>query len=209
MHAIRPYHILAVIAFLAALLFAPLNLKAQENMGTQQDGEEKPPPAFEADPCTIIEPSPETLFTSSVVDEEPVKSIIISLADQAMWIFENESIIRRFPVSTGRPGHPTPPGSYSVHNRSLRAYSQRYECYMLNWMAITGDGMIGMHALEGHAYERHLGSVASHGCIRLSHEDALWLYDWVEIGIPVEIVTDWDEPVPQQEETLEEYPFHW
>jgi hypothetical protein len=68
-----------------------------------------------------------------------------------------------------------------------------------------------MHALEGHSYERHLGHVASHGCIRLSHVNAQWLYEWVEIGIQGEIVAEYTEPVipPTEEEDLAEYPFHF
>jgi lipoprotein-anchoring transpeptidase ErfK/SrfK len=138
------------------------------------------------------------------IDTEPVepeKHVLISLADQQMWIFEGNMIMQRFPVSTGVPGHRTPTGTYSVHNMSSRAYSNRYECWMLNWMAITGDGLFGMHALQGTSYLRHLGSVASHGCIRLSPENAEWLYGWVDIGTRVEIVADWEEP-PQEKQAI-------
>jgi lipoprotein-anchoring transpeptidase ErfK/SrfK len=65
---------------------------------------------------------------------------------------------------------------------------------MPHWSAITADGQYGMHSLEGTSYLQYLGSVASHGCIRLSPEDATWLYDWVSIGTPVDIVDDYDEP---------------
>ncbi len=126
----------------------------------------------------------------------PQQSIIISLTDQRMWVFEGDMIVQRFPVSTGVSGHRTPPGHYSVRSRAPRAYSRKYDAWMLNWMAITPDGSFGMHALQGTSYLRHLGSVASHGCIRLSHENARWLYDWVRIGTPVDIVVDWDEPPP-------------
>jgi lipoprotein-anchoring transpeptidase ErfK/SrfK len=135
-------------------------------------------------------------------ESEPESRVLISLADQHMWIFEGDAILTRFPVSTGVPGHRTPPGHYSVRSKAPRAYSRRYECWMLDWMAITPDGLYGMHSLEGTSYLRRIGSVASHGCIRLTHEDARWLYDWVEVGMPVEIVQDWDEP----EEDLAEPP---
>jgi lipoprotein-anchoring transpeptidase ErfK/SrfK len=205
MKGLTAIYFLTAIALLFMLLAAPV-LRAQESGespesatsgNTQSD-------VSSADPC------PQDLIgsTPSVEEKEepPVKHIIISLADQKMWIFEDNKVVQRFPVSTGRPGHATPAGEYSVHSRSPKAWSRKYECYMLQWMSITSDGQIGMHALEGHSYERHLGHVASHGCIRLSHTNAQWLYEWVEIGIKVEIVSDYEEPV---EEPLEEYPFHW
>ncbi len=131
---------------------------------------------------------------SGIADIQPDRHILISLADQLMWVFEGDEIVQRFPVSTGVPGHRTPTGNYSVHNQSVRAFSNRYECWMLHWMAITSDGLYGMHALQGTSYLSRLGNVASHGCIRLSHENAEWLYNWVDIGTPVEIVDDWEEP---------------
>jgi len=135
-----------------------------------------------------------TDIISEELFQEPEKSVLISLADQTVYILENGEVVRECLTSTGVPGHRTPTGSYSVHNKSPNAYSNRYECYMPNWMAITPDGLYGMHALQGTSYLRHLGSVASHGCIRLSPEDAEWLYGWTEIGTPVEIVDDWDPP---------------
>ena len=150
------------------------------------------PDQVEVIPAEIPEPAFDVIPPEDI---EPDRHIIISLADQRMFIFENGVNIQTFLVSTGVPGHRTPTGSYSVHSRSPRAYSNKYECYMPHWMAITGDGMYGMHALEGTSYLRLLGSVASHGCIRLAPENATWLYEWVEIGTTVDIVDDYEEPV--------------
>jgi lipoprotein-anchoring transpeptidase ErfK/SrfK len=224
MKGIGLYLFILSVAVMVLLVSTPGNLRAQDAAGSETGvSAESSSPAESTesvaktdliDPClkgSLLDPA--TGLPGEETDKpETQKRIIISLADQKMWVFEGDEIVQRFPVSTGRPGHATPPGCYSVHNRSTRAWSKKYECYMLNWMAVTGDGQIGMHALEGHAYERHLGHVASHGCIRLSHVNALWLYDWVEIGIPVDIVKDYEEPPakpPTEEEVLQEYPFHW
>ena len=122
----------------------------------------------------------------------PKKEIIICLSNQELFRFEDGRIISSYPVSTGVPGHRTPAGDYAVYNMSPRAWSNKYECTMLHWMAITPDGMYGMHALKGTRYLRRLGRTASHGCIRLSHEDAETVYGWVEIGTLVTIVSEFD-----------------
>ena len=208
------FHILfSALAFMACLLFIPAVLNAEGTSDAQNESSESVSKPDLTDPCfkeELIGPAA-VLPAEDRIEIAPQKRIIISLADQNMWVFENDEIVQRFPVSTGRPGHRTPTGDYNVRNRAPRAFSKKYECYMLQWMAITSDGEIGMHALEGRAYERHLGHVASHGCIRLSHVNAQWLYIWVEIGLPVEIVDDWEEPIepPTEEEVLAEYPFHW
>ncbi len=158
---------------------------------TETQSEKLKPVNLDSEPIDLIVEDP----------EPPQKKVLISLADQGMWIFEGDNIIQQFDVSTGVPAHRTPTGSFQVWNKAPSAYSNRYECWMLQWMAITRDGLFGMHSLQGTSYLRRIGSVASHGCIRLRHEDADWLYGWTEIGTPVEIVDDWEEP---EEETSEE-----
>ncbi len=165
-----------------------------ELMASEDTGTGGKPPSYRQ---SLEAVAPFDVITPEIIEEpeaEPEKSVLLSLADQMIWVFEGETILQRFPVSTGVPGHRTPTGEFSVRNKSPRAYSNRYECYMPNWMAITSDGLYGMHALDGTSYLSRLGSVASHGCIRLSHENALWLYNWTEIGTPVTIVDDWEEP---------------
>jgi hypothetical protein len=125
----------------------------------------------------------------------PVKEIIISLENQELYRFEDGRIVSRHPVSTGVPGHRTPTGDYRVHNKNLSAWSNKYECMMLHWMSICGSGLYGIHSLRGTSYLKKLGRVASHGCIRLSHEDAESMYNWADIGTPVTIVNEFD-PTP-------------
>jgi UDP-N-acetylmuramate--alanine ligase len=44
--------------------------------------------------------------------------------------------------------------------------------------------------LHGTNHEDHLGTPASHGCVRLSNPDIAWLFDHVEVGDPVVVVGD-------------------
>ncbi len=201
--------VLAIFSLLACLTLSTPGLSAQETSAADEVTT-KPPSASEtignpdsgSDATDLEESGVETLLPYTIEEPEPPEPrILISLADQQIWVFEGHAILQNFPVSTGVPGHRTPTGNYRVWSKAPRAYSSRYECWMLQWMAITADGLYGMHSLQGTSYLSRIGSVASHGCIRLTHDDADWLYEWAEIGIPVEIVSDWDEPV---EETTEE-----
>lgn len=124
-------------------------------------------------------------------NSEVLDHIIINLATQE--IFECNSkgeILRKSKVSSGKRGFGTPVGEYHIANRALKAYSEKYEAWMLHWMGLTRNGEYGMHGLEGSSYERLLGRVASHGCVRLSREYATNLYARVQIGMPVTIVDD-------------------
>lgn len=96
--------------------------------------------------------------------------------------------MEKFLVSSGLPIMPTPKGHFTVTEKSLKAWSS-YGLWMPYWMGLD-TGRFGIHQLpywpdgrvEG---EDHLGSPASHGCVRLGKEGAEFLYSWAEIGTPV------------------------
>jgi lipoprotein-anchoring transpeptidase ErfK/SrfK len=124
-------------------------------------------------------------------NRETLDHIVINLAEQRIYECNVDGeMLRREPVSTGRRGYETPIGEYHVVNKAPKAYSQKYEAWMLHWMGLTSDGGYGMHGLEGSSYERLLGGVASHGCIRLSRVYAKDLYGRVKVGLPVFIVNE-------------------
>ena len=136
---------------------------------------------------------------------EVLDHLVVNLADQHIYECNIDGeVLRSSKISTGRKGYDTPVGDYNVVNKAPKAYSQKYEAWMLHWMGLTRDGGYGMHGLEGSSYERLLGRVASHGCVRLSREYAKDLYTRVYVDMPVSIVNDPDldlrefEPLSRQ-----------
>jgi len=130
---------------------------------------------------------------TSTVHADSGKVIDISIDDQTMTVIENYHVINKFAVSTGKWDMPTPIGTFYIQNHILDAYSQPYDLYMPHWMGIGGG--YGIHGLPywkyswGNVYEgeNHLGIRVSHGCIRLSLDNAGWLYDWAPNGTKVTI----------------------
>lgn len=134
----------------------------------------------------------DTLIEVIVSDHrEVLDHIVININSQRIYECNVDGdILHEEKVSSGRRGYDTPPGVYHVVNKAPKAYSQKYEAWMLHWMGLTSDGGYGMHGLEGSSYERLLGSVASHGCVRLSRAYAKDLFSRVYVGLPVYIVND-------------------
>ncbi|MCB1217433.1 L,D-transpeptidase [bacterium] len=131
--------------------------------------------------------------------------LIVNIATQTIYECNiNGEVLNSSRTSTGAKGYDTPLGEYKVVNQARKAYSQKYESWMLHWMGITPDGAYGMHGLEGSSYERKLGSVASHGCVRLSREYAKDLYSRIKVGTPVYIVDDPELDLPPFREISEE-----
>ena len=124
----------------------------------------------------------------------PRKRIEVVISQQRLYAWEGETLVYKFVCSTGAPGSPTKPGSYSVISKIPMAYSYKWGLKMPYWLGIyrVGDLENGIHALpilpNGQTlWAGYLGKPVSFGCIILGTEEAKLLYDWAEIGTPVEI----------------------
>jgi LysM repeat protein len=122
------------------------------------------------------------------------KRILIDISEQRMYVYQDGALLWSFVVSTGLPGLDTWPGTYSVLNKLPEAYAYTWGLTMPNWLGIYWAGSLqnGIHALpiqpDGSVlWEGWLGTPVSYGCIILNNADSLALYNWAEVGTPVQI----------------------
>ncbi len=109
--------------------------------------------------------------------------VIVSIPDQELYVYRNGVRIGRSTVSTGKTGHPTPTGVFTILQKKVDHESSIYKGAKMPYMQrLTWDG-IAMHA------GRLPGYPASHGCVRLSEAFAEKLYEVTTPGTTV-IVTD-------------------
>jgi L,D-transpeptidase catalytic domain len=82
-----------------------------------------------------------------------------------------------WPVSTGRPGYDTPNGTFKVNRMDADHYSQEWDnAPMPHTMFFDMQG----HAVHGFFDVKHLGLAVSHGCVRLSPDNATILFQLVK-----------------------------
>ncbi|MBR1252009.1 L,D-transpeptidase [Bradyrhizobium sp. AUGA SZCCT0169] len=83
----------------------------------------------------------------------------------------------RWPVSSGLPSYETPNGSFRAFRMEADHYSKEFdEAPMPHSIFFTKVG----HAIHGTDSVNRLGSPASHGCVRLSRDNAAKLYALVQ-----------------------------
>jgi hypothetical protein len=83
----------------------------------------------------------------------------------------------QWPVSTGLPSHETPNGSFRTFRMEEDHYSREFDdAPMPHSIFFTKIG----HAIHGTDSVNRLGTPASHGCVRLSRNNASTLYELVE-----------------------------
>ena len=132
------------------------------------------------------------------IDFKNIRDTVYTLKDHIIEInlTTHEGIVRFrngetkvFPLSGGTKniseGIETRAGLFTLHWKSKKQYSAQFDStVMLHWMSFNSG--IGMHALRTNGYYRHLGKKnVSHGCVRVSREDAKEIFNILEIGTPV------------------------
>lgn len=114
--------------------------------------------------------------------EAPLK-IVVSLEAQELRLYRGAQLVDVTPVSTGKRGHRTPRGVYSVIEKRRRHFSNLYDNAPMPYMQrLTWSG-IAFH--EGHLP----GRPASHGCIRMPKKFARKLFSLTSIGANVAITS--------------------
>jgi len=96
--------------------------------------------------------------------------IVVSLPQQKLFVFRQGALLASAPVSTGRPGHPTPVGTFRILQKQVHHRSNIYSNAPMPFMQRLTTYGIALHAGQLPGYP------ASHGCIRLPWAFARKLY---------------------------------
>jgi len=135
--------------------------------------------------------------------------IVVSIPKQRAYLMIGEQIVADAPVSSGKRGHETPRGHFTVMEKDPNHHSSLYGDFVdrsgrivragvsahidsapsgthfagaaMKWfLRLTGEG-VGMHIgiLPGYP--------ASHGCVRESVDGAKLFYDHAKVGTPVDV----------------------
>jgi lipoprotein-anchoring transpeptidase ErfK/SrfK len=121
------------------------------------------------------------------------KYILVDISEQHMYVYEGDVLLYSFVASTGV-NNATRVGTFAVQSKIPNAYGSTWNIWMPEWLGIYWAGGLenGIHALPilpngATLWEGYLGRPVSYGCVVLGTYDAQVLYNWAEIGTPVEI----------------------
>ena len=135
--------------------------------------------------------------------------VVVSLPKQRAYLMIGEQIVADSPISSGKSGHTTPSGSFSVMEKDPDHRSSIYGDFVDGYGRVVRSGISakidsapsGTHyvgasmrwfmRLTGEGVGMHVGILpgypASHGCIRMSPDGAKLFYDTVKVGTPVKV----------------------
>ena len=139
-------------------------------------------PILAAPAAPLRLPDPQPLPVAQVLRAGTL--IVISKASQKMYVFQDGALWQTSPVSTGRRGHATPSGVFTILQKAVFHRSNKYSNAPMPFMQrLSWDG-IAIHA------GRLPGYAASHGCIRLPRGFAQALYAKTRASTTTVVVTN-------------------
>jgi hypothetical protein len=129
-----------------------------------------------------------------------VFTVVVSIQDQRTAVFQDGVLIRTMVCSTGIPGtdNATPTGDFVINESGKKRgpwfYSNEFQEGAKYWVGFVG-GTYLFHSVPMDKAGKiisseaaKLGTTASHGCVRLSVDDARWFYSTIPDGTPVHIL---------------------
>jgi hypothetical protein len=171
--------LVVIVAFFILIVLTGYSQVSKGEKAPTSDIEE--PPLLS--PIRIKENVLDTLYT----DKNSIVEVRLDL--QKIFLHKKGLGVDTLLCSSGttfiQDGMKTNHGVFVVKNKFPVVISKQFnDTKCLNWIGFNYG--IGFHALENRGYYWNLGKRASsHGCVRLSQEDAKKLFDDVTIGTPV------------------------
>ena len=128
------------------------------------------------------------------VDEVVNKQIQVFIERQVLIALENGEEVYNFDIVTGRDGKETTAGSYQVSRKYEKYTSKTYGSEMPYTMFFTEDGKAihgtQMATLRSYLHAYLAESVGSEGCVGLTDDNAMALFEWAPVGTPVVVITE-------------------
>ena len=157
-----------------------------------------PAPAVVTSPVKASKPAPTVLGDDKMAPGEfawqPQMStggpmmVLVNINEQMAYVYRNGLRIGRTSVSTGKKGHETPTGVFTILQKNADHYSNLYNNAPMPFMhRLTWDG-VALHAGKIPGYP------ASHGCVRLPYEFSKLLFEATTMGVTVVIANDTATP---------------
>lgn len=119
---------------------------------------------------------------------EGAVAVVVSIPQQLVHVYRNGVRVAVSTCSTGKPGHETPTGVFTVLQKDKDHHSATYNnAPMPNMNRLTWDG-VALHAGNLPGYP------ASHGCVRLPLAFSEKLWTLTHVGTPVIIAGSHSDP---------------
>ena len=122
-----------------------------------------------------------------------IYSIVVDKLENTLKLFSDKELLKTYPVATGREGHPTPIGSFTIVNKLVNPTWYKAGAVVspdspanilgTRWLGFSLSG----YGIHGTTLPETIGRAASEGCIRMFNKDVEELYTIVPVNTTVTV----------------------
>lgn len=138
------------------------------------------------------------------IDKEYATTLVIDRSNFRLKLYKDLKLLKTYPIAIGMVGLETPAGLYHIQNKAV---NPAWTMPNSSWVAAADRGTVipggsaanplkarwlgifngaGIHGIDPSEYGT-IGHAASHGCVRMTIDDVVDLYDRVPVGSPIYI----------------------
>lgn len=104
--------------------------------------------------------------------------IVINVVQHRLYLYRHNKLFQSYPVAVGKSQTPTPRGEFVITQKAVWG-----DGFGTRWMRFSAPW--GIYGIHGTNKPWSVGTVASHGCVRMLNHDVEQLYALVSVGTPV------------------------
>lgn len=130
-----------------------------------------------------------------VFAEGGARRLVISIPDRKIALFEDGRVVKVYRIAVGKTSTPSPSGNFHIASRVVKpTWFQPGKIVGpgpanplgTRWMGLGYQG----YGIHGTNRPQSIGKAASHGCIRMRNQDVEELFERMQVGDPVDLVTE-------------------
>ncbi len=141
-------------------------------------------------------PMPATIRLTEIREETPPLTVVVSLKEQRLDLYQGLSLLMSSEISSGKPGRETPSGVFSILAKAKTHAATPYSGTPMPWMQRLTRSGLALHGGEV------AGRPASRGSVRLPMQFAQKLYASTDVGANVVIAEERPTPKPIEHRAL-------
>ncbi len=126
-------------------------------------------------------------------EQEATRRVVINIPAMTLQLFEDEQLVKTWPVAVGKRSTQTPVGTYRIANqvKSPTWWGPNGQVVKAGAGNPVGTRWIGLdkkgYGIHGTNAPKSIGRAASHGCVRMRNSDVEELFTLVRAGDEVVI----------------------
>jgi L,D-transpeptidase ErfK/SrfK len=131
----------------------------------------------------------------------PARRLVISIPDRKVALVVDGRVVKVYSVAVGKQSTPSPAGTFQVTSRIVKPtwyhHGEIVRPGPANPLGTRWLGLSRGYGIHGTNAPSSIGKPESHGCIRMRNRDVEELFEMVQVGDEVDLVTEVDAELAQ------------